>query len=117
MYCPNCQKNVLTKREDFSFLLAFILAFTGIGLVIYILYYIDKKPNRCVHCEALCELKLAHHQQETPQKRLEDNSNAQLEYNPLENKIQKTRFCHNCGTEIADREGIKYCALCGSTIE
>ncbi|MFX0070487.1 MAG: hypothetical protein ACFFAO_05285 [Candidatus Hermodarchaeota archaeon] len=112
-YCPNCKTNTLMKKDDFSLLLAFILAFTGIGLVIYILYHLDKKPNRCVHCDSICELK----HPDTTEPKLQDNSNGYLEYSPIKTKVPEVSYCHNCGTEIKDREGIKYCALCGSGIE
>ena len=53
MYCPKCEMNVMTTREDFKIGLAIILAiFTGgIGLLIYMAIYLDKEKNRCIHCK------------------------------------------------------------------
>ena len=118
MYCPNCEKITLTKREDFSFLLAFLLAFTGLGLVIYILYYIDKKKDRCIYCETKCIPKQLNDRKNTLNSQLQNNSAiSSLEYKPIELEKVKINFCHNCGVEIGEREGMKYCALCGSSVD
>ncbi len=118
MYCPNCEKNTLTKRNDFSFLLAFLLAFTGIGLVIYILYHIDKKQDRCVYCGAKCQIRQMKDNQNNSNHQIENNTASNyLEFKPIEIEKTKINFCHNCGEDIGDREGIKYCALCGSGID
>ncbi|MHA1255219.1 MAG: hypothetical protein ACTSQD_08065 [Promethearchaeota archaeon] len=117
MYCPNCQTDTFTKREDFRYLLAFLLAFTGIGLIIYILYYIDKKKDRCVTCDMMCLPRKSIENQvdsEEPEQ-INDNSKS-LEFKPIELEKSKN-FCHNCGEEAGEREGIKYCALCGISIE
>lgn len=116
MYCPNCEKNTLTKREDFSFLLAFLLAFTGLGLVIYILYHIDKKKDRCIHCETKCIPKKLNENQTESKYQLQKNTPDSLEYKPIELEKVKINFCHNCGVELGEREDIKYCALCGSNV-
>ena len=117
MYCPSCEKNTLTKREDFSFLLAFLLAFTGLGLVIYILYHIDKKKDRCIHCESKCVPKHLNDQKNTPTPQLQNSSASNsLEFKPIELEKTTINFCHNCGVEI-DREGMNYCALCGSGVD
>jgi hypothetical protein len=108
-YCPNCKKNVLKKRESFSYLLAFLLALTGIGLVIYILYYIDKKPKYCVYCDTLCE-----------PVRLESNlkESQKVEFNDSKLLINnKAKFCFNCGIEIDYRSDTKFCHLCGYNIQ
>ncbi len=97
-YCPNCKKNVVKEKGSFSFLLAFILAFTGIGLVIYILYYIDQKPKYCEFCRTLCQ---------PPQL---ENVTPKLITN------EKVKFCYNCGTEIEYRDEAKICNFCGDNI-
>ena len=108
-YCKNCKKNVSKKRESFSYLLAFLLAFTGIGLVIYILYYIDKKPKYCVYCDTLCDpVQLESNLKET--QKVESNEPKLLADN-------KARFCFNCGTEIDPRNDTKFCYLCGNSIQ
>ncbi|MFX1258271.1 MAG: hypothetical protein ACFFAN_10450 [Promethearchaeota archaeon] len=108
-YCPNCKRNVATKRKNFKFLLAFILAFTGIGLIIYILYYVDQKSNRCVHCETICQ----------PFQIVDQsNQNQELEqFIPGKIENEKIKFCSDCGAELKQRETIKYCSLCGNNIE
>ena len=89
MYCPSCEKNTLTKREDFSFLLAFLLAFTGLGLVIYILYHIDKKKDHCIHCETKCLPKHLNNNHNTSNSQLQDdNATNSLEFKPIE--LEKT---------------------------
>ncbi|MBD3255282.1 MAG: hypothetical protein GF383_09330 [Candidatus Lokiarchaeota archaeon] len=119
MYCPNCQQNVLTRRENFSFLLAFLLAFTGIGLVIYILYYVDKRPDRCLHCYTKCEVKkkLEDKTSKTiPKEQLPAPREEQQNMLPsLEENLEAT-FCPSCGVSINGREGI-FCAYCGNVIE
>ena len=118
MYCPNCEKNTLTMREDFNFLLAFLLAFTGLGLVIYILYHIDKKKDRCIHCETKCLPKQLNDPQNGSNSQLQkNNASSSLEFKPIELEKTKIIFCHNCGEDIGDREGIKHCALCGSGVD
>ncbi len=117
MYCPNCKKNVLTERDDFSFLLAFLLAFTGLGLVIYILYHLDKKKDRCVHCKVKCEPKQLNVIQTDTDYQLEKKAQNSLEYKPIELEKVKINYCHNCGVELGDREDINYCALCGSNVD
>jgi hypothetical protein len=117
MYCPNCKKNVLTERDDFSFLLAFLLAFTGLGLVIYILYHLDKKKDRCIHCKIKCLPKQLNENNIETDNVLENKTQNSLEYKPIELEKVKIKFCHNCGVELGDREDINYCALCGSNVD
>ena len=108
-YCPTCKKNVYKKRDDFSFLLAFILAFTGIGLVIYILYYIDQTPKYCIICETEC-IPYQLENQSTNVKEIEYNNTELITDN-------KVKFCHSCGGELENRGAIKFCHLCGSNLE
>lgn len=117
MYCPSCEKEVLTKRENFSYLLAFLLAFTGIGLIIYILYYIDKKKDRCIACDMMClPIKSIKNQVDSEVQEEMNSTSKSQEFKPIELEKSKN-FCHNCGEEVGEREGIKYCALCGIGIE
>ena len=117
MYCPSCQEEMFTKRENFSYLLAFLLAFTGIGLIIYILYYIDKKKDRCVSCDMMClPRKSIDNQVDSEDQEQMNNTSKSPEFKPIELEKSKN-FCHNCGEEVGEREGIKYCALCGLNIE
>jgi hypothetical protein len=107
-YCPTCKKDVAKKKVDFSFLLAFLLALTGIGLIIYILYYIDQKPKYCKICHTKCE---------PPQ--LEDKSQETKELEDLTPKLitdEKVQFCHNCGTQIEFRDEAQFCNYCGDNV-
>ena len=102
-YCPNCKKNVKKKKVSFSFLKAFFLAFTGIGLIIYILYYLDQKPKYCKICDTKCE-----------PLQFEDKSQQ-----PIDPKLitdEKVQFCHNCGTQIEFREDAQFCNYCGDNV-
>ena len=104
-YCPNCKKNVEKKRKSFSFLLAFLLALTGIGLVIYILYYIDQKPKYCKICYSCCE-----------PAQLEDKSQQPKQLEMMAPKPitkEKVMYCHNCGTEIEFTGEAQFCNYCG----
>ena len=106
-YCPDCKKNVETQKKSFSFLTAFLLAFTGIGLVIYILSYLDRKSDRCINCEAICQpIQLIEEKKqsvETPQ------------VIPKHKVGMEAQYCPNCGESIADhKEDDKFCQLCGS---
>jgi hypothetical protein len=117
MYCPNCKTNTITERDHFSLLLAFLLAFTGLGLVIYILYHLDKKKDRCVHCGVKCLPKQPDTIQNTVIYPLQNGSNQLLQFKSNEPPKSKVNFCHNCGTDLGEREDIKFCALCGSSLD
>lgn len=51
-YCPNCNKNVTTTREDIDIGLAiFLLCCTmGVGFFIYLLVYFSQPETRCIFC-------------------------------------------------------------------
>jgi hypothetical protein len=117
MYCPNCKTNTITERSRFSFLLAFLLAFTGLGLVIYILYHIDKKKDRCGQCGVKCLIKQPDYKQNAIAEQLQKGSTQLLPVKLTEPDESKGHFCPNCGSDLGEREDIKYCALCGSGIE
>lgn len=102
-YCPICRKNVMTNRGKFSYLLAFLLALTGIGLIVYILYYIDRKPNYCVHCGTVCKVPKLENQIE------------QEEYQKASINTKKMYYCPYCGEKL-EREYAKFCYKCGSKI-
>jgi len=106
-YCPNCKKNVEKKKGSFSFLLAFLLALTGIGLIIYILYYLDRKPKYCKLCDTKCE-KL---QVEVKSQQIKEQ-----EFSQTKITDEKVQFCHNCGTQIEFREDAQFCNYCGDNV-
>ncbi len=122
MYCPKCNMNVYTKKNEFNIGLAIILAiFTGgIGLLIYVAIYLDKEHKpRCIHCDSVC-----YEQKETDQQSSKYqviNISHQPERSKVIKKSQQTEekavFCYNCGTELDQSENAKFCALCGSSIQ
>ncbi|MFX0136172.1 MAG: hypothetical protein ACFFDN_21210 [Candidatus Hodarchaeota archaeon] len=121
MYCPKCNTNVYTKKNEFNIGLAIILAiFTGgIGLLIYVAIYLDKEHKpRCIHCNSVCyELKennrlISNYQVISTSNKV---NNQKL---VLESQIgeEHAKFCYNCGTELERSENAKYCGLCGNSI-
>ena len=121
MYCPQCNMNVLAKKNDFNIGLAIFLAiFTGgIGLLIYLAIYLDREHKpRCIHCNSIC-----YEQKEVSQMvsnyHVLNNSNQSQSQNLIlktQNIEEKPKFCHNCGSELERSENAKFCALCGSPI-
>lgn len=120
-YCPNCKMNVLTTREDINICLVIILCIfsAGIFLLVYFAIYYGKEPNRCVHCKTIVR----------PVSNEERDTTSSIKANQMEGyqqiKIYKenrsvveenSEFCPNCGVKLSDREGLKYCAFCGSKI-
>jgi len=120
-YCPNCKMNVLTVREDINLCLIIILCIlsAGIFVLIYLAIYYEKEPNRCVHCKSICQ----------PISNIQSNSalnskSSQInKYQKVDNSINidtptvmDSNFCSNCGVKIGEREGLKYCAFCGTKI-
>ncbi|KKL91213.1 hypothetical protein LCGC14_1896930, partial [marine sediment metagenome] len=126
-YCPHCKRNVLATREDFRVGLAIVLAiFTGIGLLIYLAIYLDKEKIFCIHCKSECQIRQTEDRINTnftypssnyavvnqaPQK--------QLVVLPIEKETAEVngKYCYNCGVTLSEREGQKFCPLCGSNIE
>jgi len=122
LYCPRCENNVLTTREDIDICLAIILLiFTaGIGLIVYLIYYYAQEENRCIHCRSIClpqktdqGSKLItpvsnpyHHNQETQQVQL-------IQVNSGEGEGSK--YCSNCGVKL-NRLDMNYCPFCGTNI-
>lgn len=122
MYCPKCNMNVYTKKNEFNIGLAIILAiFTGgIGLLIYLAIYLDRdhKP-RCIHCGSICYEKKEETQEISNYQVISTSNYSQGQKLILESQKLKERpkFCYNCGTELNEDENAKFCALCGSAIQ
>ena len=120
MYCPNCNMNVLTSKDNLNIPLAILLAiFTGgIGLLIYLAIWYSKE-NRCIHCKSVCQPLLSNNQAGSNYQAHNQTYQIQ-EYTPSEQKQSvdvKSKFCYNCGSKIADRESAKYCPYCGSSTD
>ncbi len=122
MYCPKCNMNVYTKKNEFNIGLAIILAiFTGgIGLLIYVAIYLDKEHKpRCIHCDSVCyEQKENNNQPSTAYQviSVSHESESQKITTKSEQVEEKALFCYNCGSELERNDGAKFCALCGSSI-
>ena len=121
MYCPKCNKNVYTKKNDFNIGLAIFLAiFTGgIGLLIYVAVYLDREHKpRCIHCDSVCYEPMEH--QSVSNYHVINTSNQEqsqkLVLESYKNK-KSSKFCYNCGSELDQSENAKFCALCGSAIQ
>ncbi len=120
-YCPKCKMNVLTTREDIDICLVIILCiFTaGIGLLIYFAIYHEKEPNRCVHCKSIVQPVINEQRDTSLDLRSNQIEGYQKITNYKENRSiveENSNFCSNCGVQQSDREGLKYCAFCGSKI-
>ena len=119
MYCPNCKMNVYTVREDIDIGLIIILfIFTaGIGILIYLAVYYDKKVNRCIHCKSVCKPLLIEQAPEVN----EQASSEVKQYKPIikedvKSDNQDSKFCFNCGVKLDEREGRNFCPYCGTNI-
>ncbi len=119
MYCPNCKMNVFTVREDLDIALIIILSiFTaGLGALIYLAIYYDKERNRCIHCKSICQHIILEHQSGNPISLIKvpyaSGSGNQLGYQ-VQIQEQQSKFCFNCGIKLDEREGLKFCAYCGT---
>ncbi len=49
-YCANCSRNVPLKKGDFDCCLFVILMFTGIGSIVYLIYWFLQPADRCAFC-------------------------------------------------------------------
>ncbi|MFW9902199.1 MAG: hypothetical protein ACFFDY_13115 [Candidatus Thorarchaeota archaeon] len=121
MYCPKCNMNVYTKKNEFNIGLAIILAiFTGgLGLLIYVAIYLDREHKpRCIHCDSVCYEQKELEQQSSNYQLI--SSSQQPEHLQTIKKSdhieEKAHFCYNCGTELSQNDNAKFCALCGSSI-
>ena len=122
MYCPRCETNVLTTREDIDICLAIILLiFTaGFGLFIYLIYYYSQEENSCVHCHNTCiphrkgqEISLTtpvanpfHLNQETQQVQILQS---------VSEVNEGVKYCSNCGVKL-NRLDMNFCPFCGTNI-
>ncbi len=138
-YCPNCKQQVLLRREPIDVCLAIILAlFTaGIGLIIYLIIWYSKPENRCVHCNAICQIQaLPGGQPVQAQQQLSQQPQRQIgyespykvqrqpepqpasQYKPVQEITQgekfQPRYCALCGEKLESDQ--KFCPNCGSEI-
>ena len=126
MYCPNCQKEVQTKREDINWaLLVLLTIFTaGIGVLVYLSAYFKKPMNKCIYCNAICFSREQLHLNNENRNEISLNNHSSSEQ--VLTTIKKTplkkgnaqshknhKYCSNCGLEIDHREKLNFCAYCG----
>ncbi len=118
MYCEKCQTNVLTKREDLDIgIIILLFIFTaGVGIMIYLIVYCDKQPNRCIHCNSICKPILLESQNDKSVIQVEDNCNKMQNYVLINSINEKYKFCYNCGTKLDERER-KFCHFCGINVD
>lgn len=118
MYCEKCQTNVLTKREDLDIgIIILLFIFTaGFGILIYLIVYYDKKPNRCIHCNSICKPMLLDSQNNKMVVQVEDKREKMQNYVSINTINTTSKFCYNCGTELDERER-KFCPFCGVNVE
>jgi hypothetical protein len=113
--------NVLTKRDDIDICLVIILLIfsAGIGLLIYFAIYFGKEPIRCVHCNSIVQpVSIVQRVTTSDVKSNQTSSYQEIEIykENISNAKENSGFCPNCGVKLSDRDGLKYCAFCGSKI-
>lgn len=122
MYCPKCNSNVLTTREDLDIcLMIILLIFTGgIGLIIYLVIYYGKDPIRCVHCNSICKPQLVDKEVSSSYQNINQTYEVGtgLTIEKEQNYVEiRSKYCFNCGAQLDQRAGLKFCPFCGSKIE
>ena len=110
-FCPHCKQNVLLRREPIDTELAIILfcCSCGIGFFIYLLIYLSKKQDRCIHCTSRVT-SFAYEQVQTHGQELPPPK-TQIE--TIESKHAK--YCPFCGDQL-DSVAQNYCPSCGSKV-
>ncbi|MEJ2251115.1 MAG: hypothetical protein P8Y97_15860 [Candidatus Lokiarchaeota archaeon] len=127
-YCPKCAKEVYMKREEINICLCIILAiFTaGFGLLIYMVIYLDKKEDRCIHCNSLCLPISPSNAQQVPRQvvyhsQSKNYSNSSqisgISKNDQNNDCSEIRYCHSCGNLLHDPDNARYCSFCGAELD
>ncbi len=126
MYCPKCEMEVNTQREEINWVLLIILAiFTaGIGVLIYLAIYFNKPENRCIHCDSICQKTVIVHTKYSTQTVVPnvDRPNEIKIYTKTPNDVSNNEgeninhYCPNCGSKQGNREGGHYCPYCGFNI-
>ena len=125
-YCPNCQQDVLLVREEFEVCLAiFLLIFTaGIGFIIYLIVYLRRAEDRCVHCGTKITIIQSHYSQSSshlPTQQYKYNYETQKQQissatkSAKKNETEYPKFCAFCGEELKSTEA-KFCPNCGTEL-
>ena len=104
-YCPVCNKNVVLQKEDINIiLLIFLCCCCCIGMIIYLIVYLAKSPDRCPFCKTKITLApIAAMQQQTL-----------YQQQPTYVQQPSANFCPSCGNKVI--AGVRYCTNCGREI-
>jgi len=110
-FCPHCKQNVLLIREPIDAMLAIILfcCTCGIGFFIYLVIYLSKRQDHCIHCNTRVT-SLTYVQAQTDRQALPPSK---TQIDAVESKTAK--YCPFCGSQL-DNIAQKYCPSCGSKI-
>jgi len=112
-YCPHCQQNVLMAREEMNVVLAILLlCCTGIGFVIYLIFYYRKPENKCIHCGSNCQATLPNKSSKTGQQ-LQNQTQSKAEIAKISG--DQPKFCQLCGNKL-DEGNQNFCENCGSKL-
>ncbi|MFX1553219.1 MAG: hypothetical protein ACFFBV_04765 [Promethearchaeota archaeon] len=122
MFCPKCNMNVYTKKNDFNIGLAIILAiFTGgIGLLIYVAIYLDREHKpRCIHCDSICYDNKENNRPISNYQVISSSNQVQSQKLIIESQEagEHAKYCYNCGSELDQSANAKFCAFCGSATQ
>ena len=117
-FCPNCNKNVTTTREDLDIGLAiFLLCCTaGVGFFIYLLVYFSQPETRCIFCSGPT---IQPRSGGTPQ-RVEQFSEKKIVKQTVREPVaakgstSSKKYCPLCGTSFTDVQ--KFCENCGGDL-
>ena len=117
MYCQHCERKVLTSREeiDIGLVIILIIFTAGLGALIYLAIYYDKQENRCVHCKTIC-IPTPLEQSGGTISLLESPKSVEKRNHYIPISQETSKFCYNCGVEIDERNGLKFCPYCGTKI-
>ncbi len=100
-YCSTCQQNVLLTREKMNIILAIILFCTCVGFVIYLIIYLSKPENRCVHCGMqITTSTISAQPTQQLDNQTQDNSGNYCPLCGVELDIKNLEFCPNCGGNL-----------------
>lgn len=116
------------KRKEIDVCLAIVLLFTGIGIIIYLIYYFMQEEVRCVHCNSICK-PLDYKSQDPQQLEYQEpvheysppqNSNMSNTMQHHEQEVEVVgntpKFCPFCGSKLDNRDQ-KFCANCGNNLQ
>ncbi|MFX0010498.1 MAG: hypothetical protein ACFE9R_09300, partial [Candidatus Hermodarchaeota archaeon] len=75
--------------------------------------------NRCIHCKSICQPIMIEDNNKNSISLLKCGPNEiskKETINQIGIKDERTKYCFNCGIALDEREGLNYCAYCGTRI-